>query len=104
MILDTAKKLALVTTIIFLASCKQEGSVTTSTSSDATVNQAAVASTLSPEELGQLGAAIKKQPENLQKILSTKGLTEESFEASIRKVTEDPEASKRYAAAFNAGM
>ena len=27
-------------------------------------------------------------------------MTEKSFEVEIRKVTEDPEASKRYAAAY----
>lgn len=55
---------------------------------------------LTPEELGELGAKIRKTPERANEILRDRGLTEKSFETEIRKVTEDPEASKRYAAAY----
>ena len=64
-------------------------------------NEPAVAqSTLSPEQLGELGAQIKKNPNDAQRLLSEKGLNEESFEAAIRKVSEDPAASRRYAQAY----
>lgn len=56
--------------------------------------------TLTPEELGELGAKIRKTPERANEILRDRGLTEKTFETEIRKVTEDPEASKRYAAAY----
>lgn len=55
---------------------------------------------LSPEELGELGAKIKKHPKDAQKLLSEKGLTEQSFEQQVRKVAESPDDSKRYAEAY----
>ena len=58
------------------------------------------AATLTPEELGELGAQIRKTPDRANELLRNKGLDEKSFETEIRKVTEDPEASKRYAAAY----
>lgn len=58
------------------------------------------AAALTPEELGELGAKIRKTPDRSDEILRERGLTEKSFETAIRKVTEDPEASKRYAAAY----
>jgi len=61
---------------------------------------ASAPASLTPEELGELGAKIRKTPERANEILRDCGLTEKSFETEIRKVTEDPEASKRYAAAY----
>ncbi len=58
------------------------------------------ATSLTPEELGTLGAQIRKTPDRAEALLRERGLTEKTFEAEIRKVTEDPEASKRYAAAY----
>ena len=55
---------------------------------------------LTPEELGALGAEIRKTPDRAQELLSQRGLDEKSFEAQIRKVTEDADASKRYAEAY----
>ncbi len=55
---------------------------------------------MTPEQLGELGAKITKQSGQAREILSQHGLDEKSFEAKIRKVTEDPDASRRYAAAF----
>ncbi len=55
---------------------------------------------LSPEDLGKLGAEIKKHPKDAQKLLSDKGLTEEQFEKAVRKVAESPADSKRYASAY----
>jgi hypothetical protein len=69
------------------------------TTSDALKNEQVVAN-LTPEQLGELGAKIKKQPSEAQRLLSQQGLTQESFETAIRKVSEDPEASKRYAEAY----
>jgi hypothetical protein len=60
----------------------------------------AQASALSPEDLGTLGAQIKKQPNNADKLLSDKGLNEQSFAAAIRKVSENPDSAKRYTAAY----
>ena len=55
---------------------------------------------LTPEQLGELGAAIKKHPDNAQKLLSEQGLDDKSFEQAIRKISEDPAASKRYTEAY----
>jgi hypothetical protein len=83
-------------TLILTFGCKNK--TTTSTSYDS--KETTVAQQLSPEELGELGAKIKQHPEDAQKLLSEKGLNEQSFEQAVRKVAEDPEASKRYAAAY----
>lgn len=55
---------------------------------------------LTPEELGELGAKIRKTPDRANELLRERGLTEQTFETEIRKVTEDPAASKRYADAY----
>jgi hypothetical protein len=55
---------------------------------------------LSPEDLGKLGAEIKKHPKDAQKLLADKGLTEQQFEQAVRKVAESPADSKRYAEAY----
>lgn len=55
---------------------------------------------LTPEELGELGAQIRKQPDRAESLLTERGLTRETFEAQIRKITENPDASKRYAEAY----
>ena len=55
---------------------------------------------MTPEQLGELGAQISKQPDQAKQLLSQHGMDEKSFEAKIRKITEDPAASKRYAEAF----
>jgi len=60
----------------------------------------AAAQRLSPEQLGALGAKIRKHPADAQKILSGEGLTERSFEQAVRKIAESPDDSKRYAAAY----
>jgi hypothetical protein len=57
-------------------------------------------SALTAELLGELGAAIKKNPNDASRILSEKGLTAVSFAQAVRKVAEDPAASKRYADAY----
>jgi hypothetical protein len=70
------------------------------TTSPAVTAPTANASALTPEQLGQLGALINKQPANADKLLADQGLTQATFEAAIRKVSSDPAASKRYAAAY----
>jgi hypothetical protein len=94
--------------LVLSAGCnKQNGTATTAgsttTTTAATTDSTAAATsgpTLTPEQLGQLGAKIKAHPKDSQKILGDAGLTEASFEAQIRKVSSDVDASKRYAAAY----
>lgn len=91
---------AFLMTIVFslaLLGCNQAA-----TESPASGESAVAAKDLTPEELGRLGAAIEKNPENAEQILSDRGLNEQTFETEIRKISEDAEASKRYAEAYQA--
>lgn len=92
------KKISIALALIALiaAGCSKEQGQTNAGSTSAAVAQA----NLTPEELGELGAKIKKQPSDAQRLLQERGLTEESFEQQIRKVAEDPQASKRYSEAY----
>jgi hypothetical protein len=90
--------------IVLAAGCKnQPASSTAATDSNTNATAAAApsqASSLSPEDLGTLGAQIKKQPNDADKLLAERGLNEQSFAAAIRKVSEDPAQAKRYTAAY----
>jgi predicted small secreted protein len=55
---------------------------------------------LTPEELGELGAEIEKDPDRARELLTERGLDEKSFEQQSRDVTESPEDSRRYAEAY----
>ena len=57
-------------------------------------------SNVTPEQLGEIGAQIKKHPSDADKILSEHGLTQASFEKEIRRVASDPAASRRYRDAY----
>lgn len=79
------------------------GNSAASSSATATpsVSQPQQQASLTPEELGALGAQIKKNPADAQRLLSERGLNEQQFEQAMRKVSEDPAASKRYAESYN---
>lgn len=92
--------------VVLAAGCKNQQTASntssqpyakSSSSPEATTAQA---SALSPEDLGTLGAAIKKQPNNADKLLADKGLNQQTFAAAIRKVSESPDSAKRYTAAY----
>ncbi len=101
--MDTTKSLRALVMVsivaIALTSCKNETATTTSAQNQGT--SVAAQSNFTPEQLGELGAQIKKSPNDAQKLLTDKGLTEESFEQAVRKVAEDPAASKRYTEAYH---
>jgi hypothetical protein len=85
--------------LALVAACnKTETSAITPTGDKTT--EVAKSHEMTPEMLGELGAEIEKNPDNAKQLLSEHGLDEKSFEVEIRKITEDPEASKRYAAAY----
>jgi hypothetical protein len=93
--------IALCASLIGCGGNKTDQTASTTTTSPAVASPStAAASALTPEQLGQLGALINKQPGNADKLLADQGLTQASFEAAIRKVSSDPAASKRYAAAY----
>ena len=94
-------KHTLITLTVLLAlagGCKQKGTASVSSEPKAVATEAK--HTLTPEQLGELGAKIEKSPDQAATLLGEHGLNEKTFEQEIRKITEDPEASKRYASAY----
>jgi hypothetical protein len=85
--------------VVALSACKNNTASDHSLLSSKNDNVASAA-TLTPEQLGELGAAIKKHPDDATRLLSDHGLDQASFERAVRKVAESPEQSKRYAAAY----
>ena len=88
---------AAIAVLVLTIGCRNQQQSNATTSTPAPVAQA---SAMTPEQLAQIGAAIKQSPNDAPRILSDHGLTEESFEQAVRKVAEDPSASKRYADAY----
>jgi hypothetical protein len=64
------------------------------------VSTVAASGSITPEQLGALGARIRKEPARGDELLEQHGLTRESFEKAIRDVTENADASRRYAEAY----
>lgn len=94
--------IGVVLSVLLAGACREEPAAANADAAATPATQAAVQ--LTPEELGQLGAAIKKEPARADELLSQRNLTRQSFEAAIRDLTEDPDKSKRYAEAYrNAG-
>lgn len=88
--------------LVLAFGCKNQNqsSSTYSSSGSNTVSSSQQTTSLSPEDLGALGAKIKKHPKDAEKLLSDKGLSEQQFEQAVRKVAENPQDSKRYAEAY----
>ena len=86
-------------TLVLAFGCKQKTS-SIDTYSTPSQQQTTEAANLTPEQLGTIGAEIKKHPSDASKILSDHGLTEASFEKAIRQVSSDPAASRRYRDAY----
>ena len=86
--------------LLFVIAC---GGREPAASSDAAAPATVTAPNLTPEQLGALGAQMRKDPARADELLTERGLTRESFEKAIRDVTEDPAASKRYAEAYRRG-
>jgi hypothetical protein len=98
MIMRNALALSLIVLLAFAGGCKQNSDQTSGAS--ATVQALQAEHELTPEQLGELGAQIRKTPDRAGELLSKHGLTEQTFEAQIRKVTENADAAKRYAEAY----
>ena len=86
--------------LVMLFGCKQQQHDNYTASTPSPAKSQAVANEMTPEQLGELGAQIKKEPSRAQELLSARGLDDQSFEKAIRKISQDPVASKRYAAAY----
>jgi hypothetical protein len=93
-----------ISAVLIAGGCSKANQTASTSSSAQPLSGSSAAATnapsMTPEQLGQLGALINKQPANADKLLADQGLTQETFESAIRKVSSDPAASKRYAAAY----
>lgn len=86
------------TMLLSFAACQQKQAAATASTPQAVATEQA--QPLTPEQLGELGGLIKNEPERANELLAQHKLTRESFEKQVRDVTENVEASKRYAAAY----
>jgi len=86
--------------LLLAAGCKNQQPAAASTPGADNATSAAAASSMTPEQLGDLGAQIKKSPNDADKLLAQHGLNEQSFAAAVRKVSENPADAKRYASAY----
>ena len=93
--------ISIIVLLAFVGGCKQNADQTAS-SVESSKTQATAKAELTPEQLGELGAKIRKNPDRTAELLREHGLDEKSYEAEIRTVTENADASKRYAAAYKA--
>src|SRR5690348_8604102 len=90
--------------LLVTGACSKQETTTVAETKNGTTTATTVESTqqvsLTPEQLGELGAQIKKAPKDAQKLLEAHGLNEQTFEQAIRKVSEDPAAAKRYSVSY----
>lgn len=87
------------TVLLSFAACQQkQQSATVATPAPAA--PVATAQTLTPEQLGELGGLISNTPDRANELLAQHNMTRESFEKAVREVTENIDASQRYAAAY----
>lgn len=104
-VMKNVLSLSFVALLVLAGACNQKQDVAAksdpaATPAATTAPAVASAQVLTPEQLGELGAQIRKTPDRSHELLSQHGLDEKSFESQIRKVTESPDASKRYAEAY----
>jgi hypothetical protein len=91
--------------LLFAGACSNDKPAATAETSGqtpavATQQAAATPAQLTPEQLGELGAQIRKNPADAQRLLTQRGLDEQKFEQAVRKVAEDPAAAKRYSESY----
>ena len=87
-------------TLVLTLGCKDKSKTASYSSPSQQPVATEQAQNLTPEQLGEIGAQIKKHPKDADKILSEHGLTQASFEKEIRQVASDPAASRRYRDAY----
>jgi hypothetical protein len=103
-VMKNVLSLSLVALLALAGACNQKQDAAAkndpATPASTTAPAVATAQVLTPEQLGELGAQIRKTPDRSHELLTHHGLDEKTFESQIRKVTESPDASKRYAEAY----
>jgi hypothetical protein len=90
--------------LLLAGACSNDQPAATAGASSSTPVAGQQASTppaqLTPEQLGELGAQIRKNPADAKRLLTERGLDEQKFEQAVRKVSEDPAAAKRYSESY----
>ena len=90
---------AILSLVLILGACQQRNDAAPA-QANPVAPASARAEALTPEQLGALGAEIRKDPARGDELLQQHGLTRETFEKAIRDVTENADASRRYAEAY----
>lgn len=88
------------TVMLSFAACQQKQQSATAATPAPAASAVTAQTMLTPEQLGELGGLIKNNPDRANELLAQHNMTRESFEKAIRDVTENVDASKRYAAAY----
>jgi len=95
------KKAIAIVALLAALGCKDKATSSSATQQQpVSTEQAQTSNVVTPEQLGEIGAQIKKHPSDADKILADHGLTQASFEKEIRRVASDPAASRRYRDAY----
>ena len=95
------KKAIAIVALLAALGCKDKATSSSATQQQpVSTEQAQTSNVVTPEQLGEIGAQIKKHPSDADKILANHGLTQASFEKEIRRVASDPAASRRYRDAY----
>lgn len=88
------------TVMLSFAACQQKETASVATPAPSAPPAAAAAQPLTPEQLGELGGLIQNNPDRATELLTQHNMTRESFEKAVREVTENVDASRRYAVAY----
>jgi hypothetical protein len=95
------KRATLFLTLALTVACQQDRQAATNdTPASATPTAASAPAALTPEQLGALGAEIRKEPGRADELLGRHNLSREQFEKAIRDINENADASRRYADAY----
>ena len=94
------KTIAILSLAALLGACQQQKQTPAAEVTPAAATTASARTAPTPEQLGALGAEIRKDPARGDELLGQHGLTRETFEQAIRAVTENADASRRYAEAY----
>ena len=86
-------------TLSLAGACQQDRATDTASAAGSAAS-AEAKTPLTPEQLGELGAQIRKEPARADELLAKHRLSRAEFEKAIRDVTESADASKRYAEAY----
>lgn len=94
------KRATLFLTLALTVACQQDRQAASNDTPASAAPVASAPAAMTPEQLGALGAEIRKEPGRADELLGRHNLSREQFEKAIRDVTENADASRRYAVAY----